>query len=75
MLVVAVVVLSVVFVDVVVVEVDVVEVAVVGRVEEVEEDDGLGVVFSISFEQYDLACASLSPISFIVSEPKQFSKN
>ena len=57
------------------VDVAVGEGAVIGRVEEVEVDDGLGVVFNISFEQYDLACASLSPISFIVSEPKQFSKN
>lgn len=73
------VVLNVVVVDVVVVEVTVkvtvVEVAAVGRVEVVKGDGGLAVVFNISFEQYDLACASLSPISFIVSEPKQFSKN
>ena len=48
-------------------------VVVVGLVE--ERDGGSGVVFDVSFEQYDLACATLSRISFIVSEPKQFSKN
>ena len=58
----------------VVVDVVVEDVAVVvGLVE--ERDGGSGVVFDVSFEQYDLACATLSCISFIVSEPKQFSKN
>ena len=58
---------------VLIVVVDVVVVVVVGLDE--EEDGGPCVVFGISFEQCDLACATLSPISFIVSEPKQFSKN
>lgn len=57
----------------VVVDVVVEDVVVVGLVE--ERDGGSGVVFDVSFEQYDLACATLSRISFIVSEPKQFSKN
>ena len=54
------------------IDVVVVDFLVVGRV---EDGDGGCVVFNISLEQWNFAWAILSPNNFIVSAPKQFSKN